>query len=59
MNLDIRKRDIVILSGVRTAFAWPVRICSAADTIAWKPEPHRRFSVIAGTCCGVPAFRPT
>ena len=42
-----------------TTFASPVRICSAALTTAWKPEPHRRFTVSAGTRCGTPAFSPT
>jgi len=43
----------------RTALASPRRICSAAVTTAWKPEPQRRLSVSAGVSMGSPALRPT
>ena len=34
--------------------ASPSMIVCAADTIACRPEPHRRFTVSAGVCCATP-----
>ena len=33
----------------------PSRMCCAAETMACKPEPHRRFTVRAGVPTGTPA----
>ena len=38
------------------ALALPSRISCAADTIACAPEPQTRFTVMAGTVTGRPAW---
>jgi len=38
--------------------ASPSMISIAPLTMAWKPEPHSRFSVSAGVSMGSPALRP-
>jgi hypothetical protein len=40
-----------------TSSASPSRMSCAPLTIAWKPEPHRRFTVSAGTGTGTPLLR--
>jgi hypothetical protein len=43
----------------QAASAWPSMISWAALTMAWKPLPHSRLMVMAGTSSGTPARSPT
>ena len=36
----------------------PSRSISAAVTIAWKPEPHKRLTTKAGVSMGMPTLSP-